>query len=122
MTNIISTFYFAFYIGYLTTLCQYQDHIVNDKLMNIEDLVEWELAGETGTVGENSPRCHFDRENPSGHNLGSNSGRRGWNSATNQPNYGTARSCFFTYFLHAWLVLLKVLGESEEYHEEPQPS
>jgi hypothetical protein len=27
--------------------------------MSMEQLVEWELAGETEVVGENLPKCHF---------------------------------------------------------------
>jgi hypothetical protein len=27
--------------------------------MNMEQLVEWELAGETEISGENVPQCHF---------------------------------------------------------------
>jgi hypothetical protein len=27
--------------------------------MNVEQLAEWELAGETEVVGENLPQCHF---------------------------------------------------------------
>jgi hypothetical protein len=28
-------------------------------LMDMEQLVEWELAGETEVLGENFPQCHF---------------------------------------------------------------
>jgi hypothetical protein len=32
---------------------------MTEWLMNMELLVEWELAGETEVLGENPPRCHF---------------------------------------------------------------
>jgi hypothetical protein len=28
-------------------------------MMNMEQSVEWELAGETEVLGENLPQCHF---------------------------------------------------------------
>jgi hypothetical protein len=28
-------------------------------MMNVEQSVEWELAGETEVVGESLPQCHF---------------------------------------------------------------
>jgi hypothetical protein len=28
-------------------------------MMNVEQSVEWELAGETEALGENLPQCHF---------------------------------------------------------------
>jgi hypothetical protein len=28
-------------------------------MMNVEQLVEWELAGKTETLGENLPQCHL---------------------------------------------------------------
>jgi hypothetical protein len=29
------------------------------KMMTVEQLVEWRLAGETEILGENLPQCHF---------------------------------------------------------------
>jgi hypothetical protein len=31
----------------------------NSWMMNVEQSVEWELAGETEILGENLPQCHF---------------------------------------------------------------
>jgi hypothetical protein len=28
-------------------------------MMNVEQSMEWELAGETEVLGENLPQCHF---------------------------------------------------------------
>jgi hypothetical protein len=28
-------------------------------MMNVEQSLEWELAGETEVLGENLPQCHF---------------------------------------------------------------
>jgi hypothetical protein len=28
-------------------------------MINVEQSVEWELAGETDVLGENLPQCHF---------------------------------------------------------------
>jgi hypothetical protein len=32
-----------------------------ERLMNVEQLVEWELARETQVFGENPTQCHFIR-------------------------------------------------------------
>jgi hypothetical protein len=34
----------------------YQPRMIDDDM---EQLVEWELAGETEVLGENLPQCHF---------------------------------------------------------------
>jgi hypothetical protein len=51
--------------------------------MNVDQLVEWELAGETEVIGENPLQCHFNRQ--------SNPGRRRGKLAANRLSYGTAR-------------------------------
>jgi hypothetical protein len=58
--------------------------------MNVEQSVEWELAGETEVFGENLPQYHFVHHNPTWLALGSNPGRRGEKPASNRLSYGTA--------------------------------
>jgi hypothetical protein len=62
-------------------------------MMNVEQSVEWELAGETEVLGEKLPQCHFVLHKS--HltlwpDLGSNPGRRGGKSAINCLSYDTA--------------------------------
>jgi hypothetical protein len=48
--------------------------------MNMQNLVEWELAGETEVLGENLPQCHLSTKNPTWLDMGSKPGRRGGKS------------------------------------------
>jgi hypothetical protein len=61
--------------------------------MNVEQSVEWELAGETEVLGENLPQSTLSTTNPTWPDLGSNPGRRGGKPATNRLSYGTAIVC-----------------------------
>jgi hypothetical protein len=42
-------------------ICQYQDYIASmiEWLMNMAQLVEWELTEETEILGVSLPQCHF---------------------------------------------------------------
>jgi hypothetical protein len=66
-------------------------------MMNVEQSVKWELAGETEVLGENLPQCHFvdHKSYMTWPELGSNLGRRGAKLATNRLSYSTA-------FLFEW--------------------
>jgi hypothetical protein len=55
-------------------------------MMNVEQSVEWQLAGETEVLGENLTQCQFVHHK----SLGSNPGRRGGKPATNRLIYGMA--------------------------------
>jgi hypothetical protein len=57
-------------------------------MMNVERLVEWELARETEVLGENLPQYQF--VHPTWPDLGSNPGRCDGKPATNRLSYGTA--------------------------------
>jgi hypothetical protein len=59
--------------------------------MNVEQSVEWELAGESKVLGENLPQRHFvhHESHMTWPDLGSNPGRRGRKPATNRLSYGT---------------------------------
>jgi hypothetical protein len=61
-------------------------------MMNVEQSVEWELAGETEVLGENLHQRHFvdHKSHMTWPDLGSKPGRRGGKPANNRPSYGTA--------------------------------
>jgi hypothetical protein len=56
----------------------------------MEQLMEWELAGETEILGENLPQCHFVHHKSHMTSPDSKPGRRGGMPATNPLSYGTA--------------------------------
>jgi hypothetical protein len=55
-------------------------------MMNVEQSVECELAGENEVLGENLPQITLS---PAWPDLGSNPGRRGGKPSTNGMSYGT---------------------------------
>jgi hypothetical protein len=57
--------------------------------MNVEQSVEWKLAGETELVGENRPSASLSTTNLTCPAPGSYPGRRGGKLATNRLSYGT---------------------------------
>jgi hypothetical protein len=58
-------------------------------IMRMENLVEWELAGEAEVLGEKVPQCRFVHHKSHMTWQGANPGRRGGNPATNRLMYGT---------------------------------
>jgi hypothetical protein len=58
--------------------------------MNVEQLVERELTGETEVFGKGRPRAILSTRNFALPDLESNWGRRGVKPATNLLTYGTA--------------------------------
>jgi hypothetical protein len=60
-------------------------------MLNMEQSVEWELAGETEVLGENLPQCHFVHHKSyiTWPDLGLNTDSRGGKPATNRLSYGT---------------------------------
>jgi hypothetical protein len=54
-------------------------------MTNVEQSVEWELAGETEILGENLTRATSSTTNPTWHGLG----RRRGKPATNRLSYDT---------------------------------
>jgi hypothetical protein len=60
------------------------------RVIMMEKLVEWWLAGETEVLRENLPQCRFVRHKPHILRPDANPGRRGGKPATNRLSYGAA--------------------------------
>jgi hypothetical protein len=58
----------------------------------VEQLVEWQLAGEAEVLGENLPQRHFSHHKSHMTRPGLDPGRRGGKPATNSLSYGAALS------------------------------
>jgi hypothetical protein len=58
--------------------------------MSVEQLVEWELAGENEVLEKTCPGATLSATNPTWIDLGPNRGHCGGKPATNRLSYGTA--------------------------------
>jgi hypothetical protein len=58
--------------------------------MNVEQSVQWQLAGETEVLGENLLHCLFIDHKSHMKLPGWSPGRSGWKPATNRLSYGKA--------------------------------
>jgi hypothetical protein len=81
--------------------------------MNVEQSVEWKLAGEIEVLGKKTcPRVTLSTTNFTWPDLGSNPFRRGGKPATNSLSYGTASAPWLLSrnLLHFWTMLYQVVG------------
>jgi hypothetical protein len=82
---------------------KYRDYIASmiGWLMNMEQFMEWELAGETEVLWENQPQYHsaYHKSHMIWPDLTSNPHHRGGRPTTNCLSYGTS----------SWLTIIKVL-------------
>jgi hypothetical protein len=69
------------------------------RVIMMENLVEWWLAGETEVLGENLPQCHFVHHKPHMLYPDENPRPRVGKPATNRLSYGTALLHFPTVHL-----------------------
>jgi hypothetical protein len=74
-------------------------------MMSVEQLVEWDLAGETVLHGKTCPGTTLSTTNPTRPDLGSNPGRRGGKPATNRLRLWHARASGLLTSLWRWLQL-----------------
>jgi hypothetical protein len=63
-------------------------------MMNVEQWVEWKLAGETDVLGENLPQYDFSTTNPIWLDLDWNQGARGGKPATDRLSYDMAQNIY----------------------------
>jgi hypothetical protein len=89
-----STWYVGHYLAYCTSPEWY--------MMNMEQSVEWELAGETKCSEQTCPSVTLSTTNPIWPDFGSNPGRRGEKPAIKRLSYDTASRWLLTPPSHGW--------------------
>jgi hypothetical protein len=83
-------------------------------MMNMEQSVEWGLAGENEVLGENLPSATLSTTNPTWPDLGSNPGRCGGKSANNRINCGMALTLPYYTILSILIFIEDITGANFE--------
>jgi hypothetical protein len=73
-------------------------------MMNVEQSLEWESAGESEVLGENLPQCHFVHHKSHMTWPSSNPRRRGGKPATNRLSYDMALMVFLTLRIKSYVI------------------